>query len=322
MPFLAAAAPLLAAGASAAGVGAVGSSLIGGGAALAGGLAANSAAKSANAKAADAARIDINALDEQTRKIAKQNALDSAALEAQLTPEVPKLRTQSNEALLAGLGDTTLGDLSSGLSGGGGYNYSLLNSAIAKAAEQLALGGNLDPELQNLVTRKSLANAGTIAPGSVSLGRDLTARDLGLTRMDILNQRINTAAGLGQAQLGAAQADESKMLTRAQLIAQLQGQRFGQNLGVAQYGQSIAQPIVGLDPTAVANVTVGNATNQSKVFANQANAYGTQANNAYQAAGGLFGNAFANYKPAATPSANSYAGNWTINPATGQPYRP
>jgi len=195
MPFLVAAAPLLAAGATAAGAGATTAALVGGGAALAGGLAANSAAKSANAKAADAAKIDINALDEQTRKIAKQNALDSAALEAQLTPEVPQLRTQSNEALLAGLNDTTLGDLSSGLSGSGGYNYSLLNSAISKAAEQLALGGNLDPELQNLVTRRSLANAGTVAPGSVSLGRDLTARDLGLTRMDILNQRINTAAG-------------------------------------------------------------------------------------------------------------------------------
>jgi len=307
MPFLAAAAPLLATGATALGAGSTAAGLIGGGAALVGGLASSSAANKANANAANAAKVDINALDEQTRKIAKQNALDSAALEQQLTPEVPKLRTQSNEALLAGLNDTTLGDLSSGLSGSGGYNYSLLNSAISKAAEQLALGGNLDPELQNLVTRRSLANAGTVAPGSVSLGRDLTARDLGLTRMDILNQRIAQASGLGQAQLGAAQADESKLMNRAQLIAQLQGQRFGQNLGTAQYGQSIQQPLVGLDPSAVANLTANSATNQSKVYANTANSYGTQANNAYQAAGGFFGNAFANYKP--TPYSTNGGGS-------------
>jgi hypothetical protein len=317
MPFLAAAAPLLAAGTTALGGSAVTAGIVGGAASLAGGLASSSAANKANAQAAQAAKVDINALDEQTRKIAKQNALDSAALEAELTPEVPTLRKNANEAVISGLNDQTLSKLGTNLSVGmdGGYQSPLLRGAIAKAAEQLALGGKLDPELQNLVTRKSLAAAGTVAPGSVALGRDLTARDLGLTRMDLLNKRIAQASGLGQLELGANQANEQKMLTRAQLIASLQGARYGQALGAAQYGQSIAQPIVGLDPTAVANVSVGNATNQSKVYANQADAYGKQANNAYQGAGTFFGNAFANYKPS-TGYVNAQNGG--INPATGQ----
>ena len=251
----------------------------------------NKAAKSAK-EAANAAKIDINALDEQTRNIAKRNAVESAALEQQLTPEVAALRTRANQNVLGQLGNNTLGNLQGQVQGQLGNNLDtpLLNSAIAKAMQNLQLGGKLGVDQQNLVTRQALANAGNVTPGGhLGLGRDLVARDLGLSSLNLERDRLAQASQLGGQQMELGQANNNNFLNRAQLIQQLHGAGFGQNLAAAQFGQSIQQPIVGLDPSAVANIAVGNQTNQSRALANQANIQGAQGNNYMQFAGNLLG---------------------------------
>jgi len=257
-----------------------------------GGMAnSNKAAQSAK-DAAAAAKIDINALDEQTRNIAKRNAVESAALEQQLTPEVAALRTRANQNVLGQLGNNTLTNLQGQVQGQLGNNLDtpLLNSAIAKAMQNLQLGGKLGIDQQNLVTRQALANAGNVAQGGgLGLGRDMVARDLGLSSLSLERDRLAQASQLGGQQMELGQANNNNFLNRAQLIQQLHGAGFGQNLAAAQFGQSIQQPIVGLDPSAIANITVGNATNQSKALANQANIQGAHGNNYMQFAGNMLG---------------------------------
>lgn len=271
---------------------AIGAAVIGAGASLYSSNKAQQAVKDA----ANSSKVDINALDEQTRAIAKRNALDSAALEAQLSPEVPQLRTQANQAVLNSLGGNTLQNLQSSIaSGNGALNTPLLRAAIEKASQNLELGGKLGVDQQNLVTRQGLAKAGGVAQGNLGLGRDVVARDLGLSSLDLENSRLAAAGQFGQMEQGLGQANEGNFLNRAQLIAQLQGTQFGQGLGAAQYGNSIQQPLVGLDPSSVANIAIGNQSNTSRALANQANISGQQSNNYMQFAGNLLGNGIQGY---------------------------
>ncbi len=259
--------------------------------AIGGIISSNKAAKAAK-EAAEASKVDINALDEQTRNIAKRNAVESAALEQQLTPEVAALRTRANQNVLGQLGNNTLSNLQGQVHGQLSNNLDtpLLNSAIAKAMQNLQLGGKLGVDQQNLVTRQALANAGSINQGGgLGLGRDLVARDLGVSSLSLERDRLAQASQLGGQQMELGQANNNNFMNRAALIQQLHGAGFGQNLAAAQFGQSIQQPIVGLDPTAIANVTVGNQTNQSRALANQANIQGAQGNNYMQFAGNLLG---------------------------------
>jgi hypothetical protein len=321
---------------------------IGGGSAIAGGVTAattlgglaltakgqsdaRSAARQANNAAANA-KIDINALDAQTRAIAKKNAEDSAALEKQLTPEIPALRTAANNAVLQGIGGSpeqqqamnflmqrfnqpstsaqfnqvgAPGALQSTASmGATNFNTPLLNEALAKARGDLALGGKLSLDQRNEATRRGASQSGSIS-GGLGLGRDLAARDLGLTSYGVEQQRFANAAGLTpvelsresqllQAQQNASNFNLTKNLGEANYG--LNAARFGfdqnlasanfglqsdlanqqgflnqysllnsyynnmrnQDLAAAAFGQSIAPPVVGLDPSAVADLAVGN----------------------------------------------------------------
>lgn len=254
-------------------------------------------------QAGQASQVDVAALDEQTRRIAKQNALDSAALEQQLTPEVPQLRTAANTGILAGL-TPTAGEASAtsllqsqiGQPVAGDINPGLLNEAVAKARSDLALGGQLPQELQNLVTRTALAHAGAVGGGGLGLGRDIAARDLGLTSLGLQKDRLLQAASLGGQEAGVQQfnvgthfQNANNLLQQIQMLQAISQGQYGRQLAAGQFGQSIQQPITGLDPTAVANVTVGNQNNQAKYLANQANIQGQQGNNYLALAGNLLG---------------------------------
>lgn len=320
MPFLALAGPIAgalgASAATAATIGTVGS--VAG--AIGSGIMANNASNKANTaldQAARSSQVDIDKLNEQTKAIARQNALDSAALEEQLTPEVPQLRTAANRAVLSEVNDPTLSNLAKRLetTAGGSYNTPLLQAAIAKAYESLQLGGRLGIDQQNLVSRNAAATAGMVSPGSLRLGRDLQARDLGLSSLDLENQRLATAAALGQQELGLEQANSARDTTRAQLIASITGQRFGQNLSAAGFGESIDRPIVGLDPSAAANITGSNATNLSSVYTNKANIYGNSSNQWMQSAGNLAGNALLSYNRG-TPYPNTFGSGYSPQPAS------
>lgn len=262
------------------------------------------------ASAGQASQVDLEQLDAITRQMARRNAFESAALEKELTPEVPKLRQAANEAILSDVGgETSIDAYNRGLlsqmgEGGGvaGPRTPLLEAAIAKAKADLALGGQLGKDTQNQVTRAALSKAGTVAPGGLGLGRDITARDLGLTSMQLEQQRLDSASKIGGQELnleslrtGTDFNNRSSLLNVVQLLQAAQNARFGRNLSAGQYGQSIQQPVVGLDPGSAGNVVTGNATNMGASLANQANIYGQTSQNYLNAAGQLGGYALLQY---------------------------
>jgi len=246
------------------------------------------AQKKAAASAAEAARasqVDPDEIASKVGKQAEQNLARSMALEGVYAPAQQSFRNESIQALLERLrsgdayGDQAMQSLSEGLASGdlGMTRSQLLTDAIARAAQDLAMGGSLDVQTRNEVMRKSLANAGAVGGGGLGLGRTITARDLGLTSMDVANDRLARAASLGQIEQQVNQADtqtgfQNRSL-RAQLAQALQGasaNRTGQQLGLAQFGQSLQPPTVGLDPASYADIFLGNAANASTSALNQA----------------------------------------------------
>jgi hypothetical protein len=240
--------------------------------------------------AAKASQVDIDALDQKARDMARKNAFDSRALEQQLTPEVPQLRTASNNALLAGINDRSSGpeDILRAQAGTQ-FNTPLLRAAIEKAQSDLALGGRLSQDTQNAATRKALSTAGTVAPGGLGLGRDLVARDLGLTSMGVEQQRLQNASQLGGQELDLNQSNATNLLNQLQMLRAFHDSRFSQNLATAQYAQNIAQPVVGLDPSSVVDLTVGNNNANSAALSNTANIRGQQSQNYAGLAGQALG---------------------------------
>lgn len=312
-------------------------------------------ASQAAGSAAQKSQVDIDALNEQTKRIAAQNAIDSANLEKRLTPEVPALRTAANQGVLAGL--TPSGDyqkqaqlLQQLLAGQqtnrpfqtvdqpGSLNTPVLQAAIDRAGQDLALGGKIPLDVQNLVTRGALSQGGSVAGpgGGLGLGRDLVARDLGTTSLNLLQQRLQNAttagqleqsrglAGLqfatGRLQNQLAQNDQTfnqnqtgigNSMNLVSLLQQMNQAQYGRNLAAAQYGQSIAQPNVGLNPGSIANITVGNQNNQGAAASNQADIYGRQSQNYANLGGQLLGYGLLQQ--------NNYQPNNSFNSTYGSP---
>lgn len=292
---------------------------------LAGTAINNNQAKKAAQGAAGAGQVDIMALDAKAREIALRNAHDSRALEEAMTPEVPQLRTDANNQVLQQMNPSGVDEYSRNALASlnanpvGHANTPLLQAAIAKAKANLALGGQLSPEAQNAATRGALSTAGTVAPGGLGLGRDLTARDLGLTSMAIENERLAQAAQLGGQELSLAGLNtgtdfnnRAGLLNSISMLQGVQGNQFNRALSAAQYGQSIAPPVVGLDPGSVVDLTVGNSNNAQAAMANRANMYGQQSQNWGQLAGQFGGMALLSYNNSNPGSTTSF-----YNPSTG-----
>ncbi len=235
--------------------------------------------------------VDVNLLQQQAQAAAAQNAANSAALEAQYNPGAQELRAGSLQALLAGLspnGQTTaIQNLISQQAGqpltvnpAPQYDSALTRAAVAKAQQDLALGGQLPFDVRNLIARKALAQSGAVS-GGLGLGRDITARDLGLTSLQIEQQRLNNAATLGNAEaalgagnaslrqnynaqsLAAQQYARDNLLNSGNFLSNIQGGDFARALAAAQLGQGITPPASGLDPGSIANIAVGNVNNMN-----------------------------------------------------------
>ena len=264
--------PALAAIGGAMGVGAAGAAAAGG-LAVAGTAAgaysaikgADTARRSAN-QAADAAKnagINVPDVAAQANQQALKNARDSVALEKELTPETAALRTQSMEKLLAAQNNVPKAYAEQVAPNAYGQqmvdkldpkyrdaltnmfnerqqfeNYeqgALSNEANALALEQLRLGGKLDQETANQVGRTSAARAGRVGGGALGLGRDLSARDLGLTSIGLQNQRLGMANQFGREQ-DAFAAQKSGAMNSYNLQQQAQRANLGlglENLNVA-----------------------------------------------------------------------------------------
>jgi hypothetical protein len=89
--------------------------------------------------------------------------------------------------------------------------------------------------------------------------------------------------------------NKTSIMNAIQLMNATQGAKFGRNLSAAQYGQSIAPPTVGLDPSAVVNLSVGNSNAAGAAAANTANIKGQQSQNLLNFGGQLAANALIAY---------------------------
>lgn len=262
------------------------------------------ASKAAKAAAnAPAPTVNIPALQSQAQNIALENALNSSALERRFNPGAAELRQGGLQALLASLNPNSDNNaaLTEFIASGGagrdalmgriaaqagtplsttGFDSGLTRDAVARAREELALGGALPQDVRNLVARTAAARSGAVS-GGLGLGRDITARDLGLTSLDLAQRRLQNAASLGaqeaaleQANAGlrvnAEQFGRNNLLQSGQLVAgdyfneasllqSIANGDFARAMAAAQLGQNIAQPTSGIDPGSVANLAVGNA---------------------------------------------------------------
>lgn len=230
----------------------------------------------ANIKPADINAINTQAVDTQTA-----NAKAAKALQAQLEPGVQPLQAASLSDLLAKLQPDQYTEqikamLGKQLTGGSSINPSLLNSAVDNAQAQLNLGGKLDPETQNQIMRAALAKAGSVAPGGLGLGRDISARDLGLNSLQLYQQRLNNASTIGGQQLSEQSAQAQQVAAQQQMLAALASGDWTKYLQAAQFAQSIQTPSLGLSGTDVANISLGNTNqgNQAALSVGNLNAAG------------------------------------------------
>lgn len=311
MSFLAAAAPAIGA------VSGIGSLLLG--------------AKSISQASKSAPQVNIDQLNQQARAIAIDNARASAELERQMTPEVPALRTRANEDILRTMGRSQELDSATrllaqrlGSDVAGPTESALLNAAANRAQSELGLGAALPQDVRNEIMRAAAARSGTVSDG-LGLGRDISARDLGLSSLQLLQQRLQNASQIGQQQLGQQQFNvgtnfnnQANLFNTIQALQSLRQGEFARALGAGQYGQAIAQPVVGIDPSSVANIAVGNVNAQQAQRANLANVYGQMGQNLGGLAGNLIGYSMMNYKQPQVQSLGSVtysSGGYTGTPS-------
>lgn len=247
--------------------------------------------RKAAAKAADAAgqgggNVDITALQKQANDIATQNAYGSKALEAQLNPATARLRDLTSQQLLQdamkNANDKTSGAVQQKVLDAINnpsqlpalQRSALFDAATNKALSDLNLGGGLDTATRNEVTRRSLGTSADVSGGGLGLGRDISARDLGLTSLGLQQQRLaaamqqggadaNLNVGQQNAQAQQNQLNQANLASNAALYTTLGNTKQQQNLTLAEYIQSIQQPTVGLDPGSVADIAVGNSNQAS-----------------------------------------------------------
>lgn len=318
--------PILAAvggGSALAGGAALASTAIGAYSTLKGASDAKKAAAAAN-QAAQNAQVDIGAVSDMATQQALKNIELSRATELENNPENAALRTASIINLLGQLGaDTT--DVQNIIRGqlGRSSRTPLLDQTVAKASSDLALGGAIPLDVRNLVARNAAAKAGRV--GAVRSGRDISARDLGLTSLDLEQRRLTNARDIAGLDVEATQFDSNYLLNQAQMIQALSSGDFGRALALAQFGQSLQAPVVGLDPASVANLAVGNSNASTAAGMTAAQIAAAQAQGASQLGGALLGAGLGGivngYSTPKKPVVATAAKANTVGPATG-PYMP
>jgi len=259
---------------------AAGSALAG----VVGGIMSSKAAK----KAADEAMrnqktVDIGKLVADARANSEANLAKSLELEKKYLPGQAQLRdvtttnllnqlttggtaqTQRQEALTKLLGFTPASATPT-------YEgTALFKAATDKIAADLALGGNLDPETQAAVVRGALSGAGRSGIIGSQAGRGLTARDLGLTSLQLSQARQNAALGAGQiqsqlglqqAQLGLSAGDQ--LLRSLGMGVEATGAEATRAANIYGMMANQALPESGLSSGSLADIEVGqtNAYNQ------------------------------------------------------------
>lgn len=263
--------------------------------------------------------IDIGELDEMVRQLSRRNIQEGLDLERQYRPELAGLRGQVDRSMagslldsqartgeLGLLRDRIMQDMMSPdqlLEMPDLERSQLMDAASQQAMADLEMGGMLPREIQNLVTRAAMSGAGDRL-GTQS-GRDIVARDLGLTGLDLRNQRLGTAAQLGQFETQVAQGQQAlrDSINRAnqQLLAGRRQERtsglgFLEDLGfrdrqaAAGLTMGTQTPVIGLDPGSIVDLTMADRQAQAQSQQQQAAIAAQQQAARNQQRSSMFGN--------------------------------
>lgn len=244
-------------------------------------MSSKAASKAANEAMSKQQRVDIGKLVADARANSEANLAKSLELEKKYLPGTAQLREATTGGLLeqvSGAGkmrrDEAITKLLGFTPASATPTYEgspLFKQATERIAADLALGGKLDPETQAAVVRGALSGAGRSGIIGSQAGRGLTARDLGLTSLQLQQARQGAALsagqmqsqlGLSQAQLGLSAADQ--LLRSLGMGVEATGSQLNQAGNI--YGLMANQPLPesGLSSGSLANITVGdiNAYNQ------------------------------------------------------------
>lgn len=282
--------------------------------AIGGSLISANAAKKAGQGGPTYDPINIDELDRQTREASYRNVIEGLAREREFRPDLAQMRPEVDAAMLQRLrqsmaqqGDTQqlrgrfLEDLLGAdetLSMPELERSPLMDAAYERAMAEMEMGGRLPRDVQNLVMRNAMASS---PQGSM---RDVTARDLGLTGMQLSQQRLAQAAGLGQFQTGVNQQQQALRnavnTTNQQLLGQRRAERasglgFLEDLGFRDFAtaQQITAgtplPMTGLDPASIADITIADRGAQSGALQQQQAMRAQAATNQANIMGNMFG---------------------------------
>jgi hypothetical protein len=227
--------------------------------------------------------VNTAQLEQQALDIGNQNAAASRALQNEYTPWVTSGQGMANQGLQGALANqtTALAPSTAYLQNNltAPLNSSLINQSAGVAGQQLALGGQLDQGTANAVTRQGLAVSGQSTPGGLGGANAVTARDLGLTSQQLLNQRLQNASSIGGQQLGASQANANAVLSRIGALQGLTQMPISNYMQSANMYNNIQGPQAGLSPGSIASLAVGNQNSLNAYDASMANIIGQQTKN-------------------------------------------
>lgn len=253
------------------------------------------------AKAAKSVKpIDIAQLAADARVNAETNLRQSLQLEQQYLPGQAAARSGLQQTLAGLFGGDAQRARATALSGmqdlaqRGGVGE-LERTAADQILADLQLGGKLDAETQAGVVRGALSGAGGAGILGSQAGRGLTARDLGLTSLQLQNARRQAALQAG------GQMTQSEMASLMGLQNMI-GAQSGEAFNASQILAGL-MPEAGLSSGDLASVAMGNSAqqNQAKLAAAQAQTAGVQGVASALSQGlGMFGKYAAN-QPASPP---------------------
>ena len=218
-------------------------------------------------KAAKAAKgvqpVNVGQLAADARANAETNLRRSLELEQQYLPGQAAARAGVQQNLAQIFSPASQDARSTALAGmlglakRGGVS-DLTRTAADQILADLGLGGRLDPETQAAVMRGALSGAGGAGILGSQAGRGLTARDLGLTSLQLQNARRQAALQAGD------------QLTRSEIssLAGLQSLVGGQTAEALSASQALTGmlPESGLSAGDIAGVTVGNVNQQNQAL--------------------------------------------------------
>jgi hypothetical protein len=209
-------------------------------------------------------------LQQQAQTAAGQNVTNSIALGEQVYPGLADARRQAISSLSSNLNNPVM------------FNpvnapplaaNPLWDAAYKQTQNDLALGGQLPPEVRDQIARTAAATTGQA--GQIGqAGANYTARDIGLNAYQIQQQRLQNAVNVG-AQQTATNTGQQALQSQVQQF----NSQFGANVGLQNNTQALQNaalitglqlPASGLDPGQIASIGIANTNAQNSAAQQQA----------------------------------------------------